>query len=147
MNKWLKFGIVSVLILGLILVRKYEEVLFYDPFLWYFKHSERTIFPIVDFPRLYASLSFRYALNALLSVLIIAVWFQNKQYTKFTIVTLIAGFVVLLPLYHLAILDKFELGANIGFYIRRFLIQPMFVLILIPAFLYQNYQTKNSELQ
>lgn len=147
MNKWLKFLLVVVLIFGLILIRKYEDVLFYDPFLDYFKHSNTKHFPYYDLQQLYASISLRYALNTLLTVFIVAVIFQNKKYTKFTIITLIAAFVILLPLYHYALLQEFEIGENIGFYIRRFLIQPMFVLILIPAFLYQDYQKKNSELQ
>lgn len=147
MNKWLKILLIVILIFGLILIRKFEDVLFYDPFLDYFKNSKAKIFPIYDLQQLYASLSLRYALNTLLTVFIVAVIFQNKKYTKFTIITLIAAFVILLPLYHYALLQEFEIGENIGFYIRRFLIQPMFVLILIPAFLYQDYQKKNSELQ
>ena len=145
MNKWLKYFLVAVLVFCLILVRAFENELFYDPFLAYFaRNFENIAFPYYDLGKVNASISLRYAINALLTTFIIAVLFQNKKYTKFTILVLIFGFMILLPIYNYAIKEEFKLMANLGFTIRRFLLQPLFVLILIPAFFYQNYQKKNN---
>ncbi|HAD79058.1 MAG TPA: exosortase F system-associated protein, partial [Flavobacteriaceae bacterium] len=35
-NKYLRYAIAVLLVFGLILVRKFEDVLFYDPFIKYF---------------------------------------------------------------------------------------------------------------
>ncbi len=145
MKKWLRFLWAALFLVGLIMIRVFEKDLFYDPFLQYFQReaSEQT-FPYYELSRINASILFRYALNALLTTAIVAVLFQNKKYTRFTVLVLIISLFVLLPLYNYAIKQEFQLGANIGFYIRRFLIQPMYVLILIPAFFYQNYLNKNN---
>ncbi|MDD3771132.1 MAG: exosortase F system-associated protein [Weeksellaceae bacterium] len=143
MNKWLKYSLVILLILGLILVRKFEETLFYDPFLQFFKgdylHAE---FPDYQTEKIALNIGFRYALNSIISLGIIGLIFEDKSKIKFTALVLVGFFIILLPLYLYMISIQFSIGENIGFYIRRFLIQPMLVLILIPAFYYQYYLTK-----
>lgn len=143
MNKWLKYSLVVLLVFGLILIRKFEDFLFYDPFLMFFKgdflHAE---FPSYNLGKVSLNIGFRYALNSIISLGIIQLLFENKQKTLFTALVLLAFFIILLPLYLYMIKIQFSIGENIGFYIRRFLIQPMIVLILIPAFYYQQYLNK-----
>lgn len=144
MNKWIRYGLAAVVIFGLILVRKFETELFYDPFLAYFKtdfyHSE---FPQYDLGKLILNILFRYFLNLLLSVLIIGLIFWRKDYMKYTFYIWIGFLVVFLPLYIYFIETEFSLGENYGFYIRRFLIQPVLLLLLIPAFFYHQQIAKS----
>lgn len=145
MNKWLRYGLAAVLIFGLILVRKFETELFYDPFLAYFKSDfYNSEFPQYDLGKLILNILFRYFLNLLLSVLIIGLIFWRKDYMKYTAYIWLGFLAVFLPLYVYFIETHFSLGENYGFYIRRFLIQPVLLLILIPAFFYHQQTAGNT---
>ena len=138
-NKF-KIGILLVLILLLIGIRAYEEKLFYDPFLTYFKGD----YMILEFPkfnsfRLFLNLSLRYFLNTLLSLMIIYVLFLDFRFIKFTSILYTLLFFVLIIAFF-TILFFFDRESNfVLFYIRRFLIQPLFLLLFIPAFFYQKH--------
>ncbi|MFA5619588.1 MAG: exosortase F system-associated protein [Weeksellaceae bacterium] len=146
MNKWLRYGMAGVLIFGLILVRRFEEILFYDPFLQYFKGDfMRGNFPEYDTPKIALNIFFRYALNSVLTLGIIGVLFADWRKVRFTAIILTIIFLVLLPIYLYMAHIQFSIGENIGFYIRRFLIQPILLLLLIPAFYYLDFQKKQTE--
>jgi exosortase F-associated protein len=142
MNKWIRFIIAGLMVFGLILVRAFETKFFYDPFLAYFKgdfyHKD---FPDYDLARVIWNVSGRFLVNSVLSVLVIWFLFWNKKYVKYAVYILIGFFIVLLPTYIILIENEFKLGENFGFYIRRFLIQPYLLLILIPAFYYHQQKT------
>ncbi len=143
MNKWLRYVLAAVLVFGLILVRKFETELFYDPFLAYFKSDfYKAQFPQYDLYKTILHVVLRYALNSLISVLIIGAIFWNRKYVKYSILLLLGFLIILLPLYIYSIETQFSMGENIGFYIRRFLIQPYLLLILIPAFFYHQQKSK-----
>lgn len=142
-NKYLRFGIVIILILCLIAVRKYEENLFYDPLTRYFYYFKSN-FPAFNEMKLYTNIFFRYMLNLLLSVLVIKMIFWKPNYIRFTIVTGIILFIILLPLYAFQLSNKLIWGDMIFFYTRRFLIQPMFLIILVPCFYYQEIKNKKA---
>lgn len=140
MNKWIRYTLAAVLIFGLILVRKYEDILFYDPFLAFFKGDFlNKEFPEYDLARISIHIIFRYLLNSILTLGIIGLLFWSWKYVKFTALVLLGFLLILLPLYLFMIESEFSIGENLGFYIRRFLIQPMVLLILIPAFYYQKF--------
>lgn len=143
MPKFVRYMLVAILIFGLILVRKFEEILFYDPFLAFFKtsFSGKTL-PDYDLVKVCFFVFLRYLMNSLLSLAIIACLFWDGQKVKFSAWVLGVAFLILLPIYVWAIESQFSIGENFGFYIRRFLIQPLFLLLLIPAFYYQDYQKK-----
>jgi len=143
MNKWIQYFFVAVLIFCLILVRKFENQLFYDPFLAYFKGDfYNAEFPDYDLTKVIWGIIFRYFLNSVISIGIIWFLFKNVTYVKFSAVILTAFLIILLSVYIYFIENEFHLGENIGFYIRRFLIQPLLLLILIPAFFYQRQKLK-----
>lgn len=144
LNKYLRYAIAVLLVFGLILVRKFEDILFYDPFLEYFHFVGHSKFPEIDLPQLNASLMVRYLINTLLTVLIIWFIFWKKSYVKFSIIIMIIGLIILLPIYNYLISTQFSSGEMIFFYVRRFLIQPMFLLILVPCFYYQEIQYKKT---
>ena len=147
MNKWIRYTLAAVLIFGLILVRKYEDILFYDPFLAFFKGDFlNKEFPEYDLVRISIHIIFRYLLNSILTLGIIGLLFWSWKYVKFTALVLLGFLLILLPLYLFMIESEFSIGENLGFYIRRFLIQPMVLLILIPAFYYQKFlKNQNSK--
>lgn len=134
MNKALRCAGIVLLLTGLVLVRKFETVLFYDPFLSYFRgKTGRAYYPEYDFSKIIIHITFRYSLNAVLSLALIWLIFFNRRYVWFSAYTYTALFILLLPVYMYLVLHYFELGDNIGFYIRRFLIQPILLLLLVPA--------------
>lgn len=122
----------------LIAVRLFENELFYDPFLSYFKSDYiNQPFPNVDKLSLFLSLFFRYFLNSTLSLAFIFLLFREKEMVKF------AGFLylfffltLLLVLFYIIVFDE-NPNHLIFFYVRRFLIQPLFLVLFVPAFFYQ----------
>jgi len=137
MNKYLRFLIIGFLFFLLILVRAFSSKLFYDPFINYFKndylHKELPNFNLL---KLSAYLFLRYILNAIISIGIIYVLFK-KQLLKFSLQFYTIAFFILMFLLILILkFHPFESYLPL-FYIRRFLIHPIFVLLLIPAYYYQ----------
>lgn len=143
MNKWLRYLLASVLVVCLVLVRGFEKELFYDPFLQFFKGDfTNNVYPEYDLTRVVLSIISRYLINTIISILIIGLIFWSRKYMLFTSYVCVFFFLILLPIYIYFVETKFSLGENMGFYIRRFLIQPVLLLILIPAFYYQKYLEK-----
>src|SRR5690554_3709526 len=127
-------------IIGFILIRMYENSWFYDPFLVYFKGSyQNTSFPAFESFRLFFNLFLRYFLNTLLSLGIIYVMFKNKEFLKVACVLYAVFFVVHIAGFYIIV--RFTESDFFLFYIRKFLIQPLLLLLFLPA-LY--FQTKNN---
>lgn len=145
MNKYLRYSLVVLLVFGLVLVRGFEEKLFYDPFLVYFKTGfSGKALPDYDLTKVSLHILFRYSLNGLLSLGIIGLLFWDLKKVKFSAMVLGMAFLVLLPIYIWMIETDFSIGENLGFYFRRFLIQPIFLMILVPAFYYLEFQKKQA---
>lgn len=127
-----------VLVALLVLIRAFEDQLFYDPFLDYFK-NDFTNMPLPNFNsfQLFLGLLFRYTLNTVVSLGIIYVLFKDVQMVKFALVLYYFFFMILIAAFFYIIL--FIKGHNnlVLFYVRRFLIQPIFVLLFVPGFYYQ----------
>lgn len=136
MNKWLRYSIAGILTIGLILIRLNEESLFYDPLLYYFKNSYEVTLLEIDITKHLISVTIRYGINTLLSIGIIYMLFNKKSYIKISGIVFLIGWVIFLPIYYLFINTEFEYSLMIGFYIRRFLIQPIIGIILILALFY-----------
>lgn len=137
-NKSVKILVVLFLIGLLIAVRAFETTLFYDPFIGYFKaeHSDLP-YPQLDSMLFYLNLTFRFTLNSVISVLILYVIFDDISMVKFSGLLLLLFLIVLLFSMFLLLNYADENQKMILFYIRRFLIQPIFLLLFIPAFYYQ----------
>jgi len=130
-------GIVICIFL-LVLVRKFEGVLFYDPLLSFFKMSNFNHLDVPPFNsvKLVLSLFFRYALNAVLSLIIIYLWFGDKKTTRLVFWVLAVSFVFFGAIYLFSLCTNFSIGYMPTFYVRRILIQPILLLLLIPAIYY-----------
>ncbi|MDC9723943.1 MAG: exosortase F system-associated protein [Urechidicola sp.] len=135
--------IVSALVLLLVLVRAFQLNLFYDPFIDYFKNDFLVgNFPFYDSSKLFLSSLFRYCINMFLSLAIIYVIFKNKQQLFFSIKFYVVAFILLIGFYFFQLNSEFSNGYLLSFYIRRLLIHPVFLLILLPAFYYQKLTEK-----
>ena len=143
MNKYIKILLVSIFFLLLFVVRAFESKLFYDPLLEYFKNDYLyTYIYNIDVWRLTISMLFRYTVNSLISLGVIWVLFERKDYLKFSGFFLMVAFMILIVVFVLLIRDDFESGYLLPFYIRRFIIHPLFLLLLLPAFYYQKLSNK-----
>ncbi|MDQ6528163.1 exosortase F system-associated protein [Flavobacterium sp. LHD-85] len=140
-NKF-KIFIAVIVVIGLALIRAFERKLFYDPFLRYFEadfHSSP--YPEVETLKLFWSLFLRYFLNSALSLGLIFALFKDRDIFKFSL--FVYGlFLVLFLIAFYIILEYFPDGGWLLFYVRRFLIQPVLVLLFIPGFYYQLQKTK-----
>lgn len=135
MSKVLKIGITLTLFFLLVLVRAFENHLFYDPLLLYFKGSHLTeAFPALNFVKLIISYSFRFLLNASISILILKVCFDKQVVLKPLLWFYGLSFLALSLVFFLFVFFEVQVGNLILFYIRRFIIQPIFILVLFPLF-------------
>ena len=124
------------------LIRAFENQLFYDPFLNYFESDFKNLpFPQVDVLKLLCGLLFRFFLNTIFSIILIYTLFPDKEILKFSIF-IYTFFLLLLFVMFFMILFYFPDGNWLLFYVRRFIIQPIFVLLFIPAFYYQQQNFK-----
>jgi exosortase F-associated protein len=134
---------ILLLILALAGIRGFEEGLFYDPFLIYFKNDYLQIpWPEFDLFWLSFSLSIRFFINSFLSIFIIHLVFRDLMTTKFASMLY---FIIFLFLFF-----SFLVLMNLGneqqnfllFYLRRFLIHPVLLILFLPAFYFQKLQTR-----
>ncbi|WP_284651467.1 exosortase F system-associated membrane protein [Flavobacterium terrisoli] len=126
------------LTLLLVLIRVFEDQLFYDPFLAYFKteyaHSKLPQFNVF---KLFFSLGFRFYINSVISLFLLYVIFKDKKIVKFSMLLyMILGSILMISF--IFVLTFFgEENKMTLFYLRRFLIQPIFIMLFIPGFYYQ----------
>jgi len=138
MNRLLKISGIIFLFGLLILVRLFEADLFYDPLLTFFKQDYLYgKVPDVAFGKLMLNTAFRFLINTIISLAILYVAFQDKEVLKFSFLLYVFAFVFLFSWMSWLVANATpESNYSILFYVRRFLIQPLFVLLLLPAFYY-----------
>jgi exosortase F-associated protein len=138
MNNPLKIALLFGLAGILIVIRMFENSLFYTPLLDFFK-TEHTTQPLpeLDTFRLLANVALRFVINSVISVAILWLLFQKKEIVRLSVMLYIILFLLLFPLFSY-LLHFSEAGEHmVLFYVRRFLIQPLLLLLLIPAFYFQ----------
>ena len=136
--KWLQWTLVIVLFGLLVLVRSFAADLFYDPLIEFFKTTHSTdVLPDMNTAKLMLHTALRFLLNTVVSLGILWVIFKRVDVLKVSIL-LYACVFILLMLFFWILLGSDEAGGHMAlFYVRRFLIQPLFLLLLIPAFYFQ----------
>ncbi|GGD13907.1 exosortase F system-associated membrane protein [Hyunsoonleella pacifica] len=137
MSKPLKYILLIVLFALLILIRFFEDTLFYDPYLTFFQNDylyldspRREVFKLVAFTTL------RYVLNSIISLGILFVIFRDASTLKFSSIIFGIAYVVLIVLFLFFISNPKQEDYYLFFNIRRFLIQPIILILLLPAFYY-----------
>ncbi|MCB0460774.1 MAG: exosortase F system-associated protein [Flavobacteriaceae bacterium] len=137
MKRLVKIITLAFLVLLLVLVRAFGDQYLYDPFTSYFQNDYLyNNIPKYDTLFMFFNLFVRYFINAVISLMIIYVAFHKKPLVIFSIKFYAIAFVVLAILYYLSLRAGMGNGYLFTFYVRRFLIHPMFILILLPAFYY-----------
>jgi exosortase F-associated protein len=137
MSKLVRYGLVVLLFLVLVAVRAFEDVLFYDPYLSFFRKD----YLYIDSPRrevakLVAFTSLRYLINTIASLGIIYLLLKDKGMLKLSILLYSGAFILLIiPFLYFVINPKQE-DYYLFFNVRRFLIQPLFLILFLPAFYY-----------
>lgn len=138
LNNKVRILLAILFVLLLALVRAYEDDLFYDPFLNYFKMDYYNLpLPKINTIQLFLGLFFRYFLNAALSLGVIYVLFKDFEAIKFASLLYLLFFIILVIIFFSVLYYFGETNKMTLFYIRRFLIQPLFLLLFLPAFYYQ----------
>lgn len=143
LNNKVQLFLILLLILFLIAIRAFENTLFYDPLLVYYKSEYANLpLPKINQIKLFLSLGFRFYLNSVLSLALLYVLFKDFKIVKFaTFLYIILGSILLISfvfVYHFF----GEENKMTLFYIRRFIIQPLFLMLFIPAFYYQKKMVK-----
>lgn len=123
---------------GLVGVRMLEDQIFYDPFLNYFHEANKnSTFPEFEWVKLIVGHVFRFLLNLFFSCVIIHFLFKNKEWTVQGAILISIIFAITFPIYLYCIYDRFEIGYLFSFYMRRFVIQPLILLLIVPLFYYR----------
>ena len=137
MPKIIKYTFILILLVLIISIRFFENTLFYDPLIAYYKTDFLSHnLPELQYVKLFFSYLFRFGLNAVLAIVILVLLFTKQTVYQFTTRFYLLAFIVLIVLFFI-VLHFFSEHVQFLFYIRRFLIQPLFLLLLIPAFYYQ----------
>lgn len=123
---------------GIVFIRLFEDQLFYDPFLQFFKQDfKNKTLPNFDGVKLFFGILFRYSLNTIFSLAILYLLFKQIELVRFATKLYVVFFIVLLFSFFGLLYFSKQPDFLILFYIRRFIIQPLFLVLFIPAFYYQ----------
>lgn len=126
-----------MLFVMLVLIRYFEDYLFYDPYLKFFKND----YLYIDSPRretlkLTLFTSLRYVLNSLISIGILFLFFRDRSVVRFSGVIYLLSYLFLLAAFLYFVINPRQEDYYLFFNLRRFLIQPIILLVLLPAFYY-----------
>lgn len=135
MSKILRIVVGVLAVLGLFIIRAKAEILFYDPLIHFFKTNYHAgELPEIDTLGLVLNVSLRFWMNTLLSLVILWLLFKSREVVQLSLLVFGISFVLLLFTFSILI-ENYEAGTYRAlFYVRRFLIQPLLLLLLIPAF-------------
>jgi len=138
MHKLTRLIVVLLLFMVLVVIRLYEEVLFYDPLVLFFKTTHTTAsLPEMNLVKLVGNTTLRFLINTGISLLILRLLFKERSIVTLSVLLYGIAFIILCIMF-IVLLFTSEAGSHMFlFYVRRFLIQPLFLLILIPAFYFQ----------
>ncbi|WP_457618773.1 exosortase F system-associated membrane protein [Lutibacter sp.] len=136
MKRKIQILLIVLLFLLLIAVRVFIQPYFYDPLIDYFKNDYlHTVVPSLNFSKFFLHVFYRYTLNTIISLAIIYLFFNTLKTVFFSVKFYIITFVIFSLLLFMFL--KLDFDYKLIFYTRRFLIQPLFLFLLLPAFYYQ----------
>jgi len=122
----------------LVAIRACENTIFYDPLIAYFKRNYmQTPLPKLNVIKLFFSMGFRFYLNSIISIGLLKLLFDDSKVVKFSIFLYSVFGILFMVTFFFIILKFGETNKMNLFYIRRFIIQPILLILFIPAFYYQ----------
>ena len=126
----------------LVLIRVFENELFYDPYLSFFKNDYLSMdSPRREILKLSLFTTLRFVLNSAISLGIIFIFFRDKSILKFSLMVYIIAYVILMSFFLYFVTSPRQEDYYLFFNFRRFLIQPILLLLLVPAFFYHKLKT------
>ena len=135
---------IAVLFLSLIFLRGFYRDFLYDPFIEFFsKDYLNSEFPKIDELYYFLTICIRFFINTGISLAIIFLFFSKKAFVLMALKIYIVVFVILNILFFLELKFNFSNTYLLLFYVRRFLIHPLLLLVLLPAFYYQQLSKKD----
>jgi exosortase F-associated protein len=136
---------IGFLVALLALIRFYEKSLFYDPLIDFYQAEYlHGVTPQFETGKILLHLFFRFWVNSALSLLILYVAFLDKNILKFSFYLYLILFIISFFVFSFLIFYIEEQHFMALFYVRRFLIHPLFVIILLPAFYYYRLKIRNN---
>lgn len=90
---------------------------------------------------------FRYLLNDGFAIMVIYALFEEKKYVRFSVWLLLFGLFVILPIYLAIFLLRPEGFSSLLGHMHRIILNPVLMMMLIPAFYYQKTYSGNEESQ
>lgn len=137
MPKLTRYILAFLLLLVLVAIRGFEDYLFYDPYLAFFEND----YLYMDNPRrevakLVFFTSLRFLLNTSASLGILYFIFNDKVMIKFSVLLYAIAYILLLIPFLYFVINPRQEDYYLFFNIRRFLIQPIGLILLLPAFYY-----------
>ena len=138
MKKISKIAVLVLLGSFLVLIRMFENEIFYDPLISFFKSEySNSSLPEMNSFKLLGNITFRFFLNTLVSIGIIWIVFKDKGVLKLSV--FLFGILFCMLIFAFSYLVFYSNSENFLplFYVRRFLIQPILLLVLLPAFYFQ----------
>ena len=138
MNRIVKIILLLFLTFLLVLIRHFEDLLFYDPLISFFEHDYSSCaIPQLNSIKLFANVALRYLMNTMISLVILWILFEDMGIIKLSAILYVILFIIL-AIGFFFLFNYSETKSFLPlFYVRRFLIQPIFLLILVPAFYFQ----------
>lgn len=141
-----RIAAISILVILLALLRFYEDRLFYDPLLEFYNSDYlQNKLPAFEATKLLLNVFFRYLLNSIISLAIIYIAFMDRGIFRFSLYLYMILFAVVFPVFMFLLFTIENENFLALFYVRRFLIQPIFVIILLPAFYYYRLTLRNNK--
>lgn len=135
---------IGILVLLLVIVRFFEDVIFYDPLIEFFRSDYLLgIIPPMDMAKLMFNLTLRFWINSIISLAIIYISFRDLNILKFSTILYGVLYVTATAIFIFLVLNIEKEHYLALFYVRRFLIHPLFLLILLPAFYYYRMKEYN----
>lgn len=133
--------VVTILIFLLASVRFFQDHVFYDPLDQYF-HSDyqSTPIPQLDIAKLLLSNALRYLINSGLGIAVLWILFKSRSYLNASLWVYLFAFVILNVLFFIALQFDTDLSKMALFYIRRFMIHPLLLFVLVAG----GYYLKNT---
>lgn len=146
MRNPITFILLLVLFGLLVLIRVFENELFYDPYLLFFQNDYLYIdSPNRETAKLILYTSLRYTLNSVISLSIIFLFFRDKSIVKFSLLLYVVAYIFLILIFLYYVINPRKEDYYLFFNFRRFLIQPILLLLLLPAFYYYKLKRPKSK--
>ncbi len=143
-NSIIRFTIIGFLLLLIVAVRYFETRFFPEPLLDYFNGAfEQAPIPSGSNMTILAVTALRYLANTILSLGIIWFVFKKVSFIKASLWVYLFSFLLLTSAMAACLMHGGDALKMVLFYVRRFLIHPLLLFILLASF----YYLRNKELR